>query len=190
MLASRLEGWLNSGDVGSITAVHRVQSFTCPGGAPMGPGGAFPLCTGAPAGEMRNGIQIARRYSEGAIISTDAYGQFLGQVSQAVDAGSSDAYGTGALKLEALSCVDQTAQPTNCPQFVVIFSGIFRPSNIPPLGMGTGREVLLFFAETPAGASMPQITSTWTGIVMANEAPIIFQTGGTLFDLGRVFPVN
>jgi hypothetical protein len=186
-LAATIRDALQAGNAQAILNLHNQQSYECPGGQPQGPGGPFPLCQGRPAGERNTGVALARRYSEGFVVAPPEYLRILGQLLQAADPAAADAYGTGALRLYALSCVDPNAPQASCPRFAVIFSGILRPAAIPPLGTTPGREVLVFFANTEGGAP-PRIESTWTGIVMANEAPMIFQQGGTLFDLGRIYP--
>ena len=185
--ATRLRGLLVGGDVAAIVAANRTQSFSCPGGAPMGPGGPFPLCSGAPAGEARTGIQTARRYSEGFVVSPQQYETILRALLQAVDQGASDPNGGGALDLYALSCLDPAAAPQACTRFAIVFSAIFRSTPVPPISTISGRELLLFQAEVATGSNTPQIVSTWTGIIMANEAPVLFRDGGILFDQGRVF---
>ncbi len=155
----------------------------------MGAGGPFPLCTGAPPGEQRPGYQIARRYSEGSVISRDQFQVRLTQTLQAVDSTTSDASGPGALRLYSIGCVDATATGSSCNRFVLIFSAIFRQAPIPPLPIGAGREVWAFFAEAPASPTgSATITSTWNGIIMPNETATLLQTGGNLFDLGRITP--
>ncbi|HXH23342.1 MAG TPA: hypothetical protein VNN10_15080 [Dehalococcoidia bacterium] len=185
-LASALQRALASADIQAVLALHEQRSYECPGGRPQGPGGPFPLCDGRPAGERNTGVQMARRYSEGFIVAPPDYIRVVGQFLQAADTAASDAFGPGAFRLYSVSCLDPNAPPATCPRFAVVFSAILRQATIPPLGTGPGREVLAFFAATSSGQT--RIESTWTGIIMANEAPVILQQGGTLFDLGRLFP--
>jgi hypothetical protein len=130
---------------------------------------------------------VARRYSEGAVLSTDTYQGSLRGFLQAVDSTASDANGTGALRLVAVSCVDPAQPPANCTRAAAIFSAILRQTSIPGWGIGGGRELLIFYLDTTSAGAGVRIQEMWTGIVMSNESPIFFETGGTLFDLGRVF---
>jgi len=189
-LARYLNDALAARDVQRVERAVAFRNFTCPGGQPLGPGGPYPLCEDLPAGAQRMGAGIARRYSEGAVVSNLDYNRILTQVLEAVDPAASDAFGTGALRLYGLSCVDPAADPATCPRFVVIFSAILRQAMIPPLGIVPGREVLAFFADSvpPGGAGNAAITETWMGIVQPGEGAILFQQGGTLFDLGRIVP--
>jgi hypothetical protein len=188
-LAAMLEAALGARDFAAVSRLNFISTVSCPGGRPSGPGGPFPLCEGAPAGEQRTGVGVARRYSEGAALSVPEYERFLRQFLEAVDGGASDQYGGGALDLAAVSCLEPAGQLQSCPRFTVVFSAILRPAAIPPLGTVPGRELLVFFFEDTAGPSR-RITGTWTGIIQPDEGRVLFQTGGTLFDLGRVFVLN
>ena len=184
--AEQLRSWLEARDVASIGAASRFESVDCPGGSPRGAGGPFPLCDGAAAGEVREGIGVARRYSEGAAISASDYEAYLLSFLDVVDPAAMDEIGGGGLALYALSCVDPAELPAACGRFTVVFSAIPAGSCCPPLGAGgLGRELLIFFVE-PEGIGV--ITSVWTGVILPDEPAIIFEDGGTLFDLGRVFP--
>lgn len=187
VLASRLQAAIASGNAAAITGLATTTSYACPGVRPMGPGGPYPLCEGAAAGETRTGIGIARRYSEGAALSPAAYQAMLTQILQAVDAQASDTVGAGTMRLLAVSCAEATASPATCPRFGVIFSAILRATAVPPLGIVPGREVLVFFGQQQG--SDVRVTETWTGVVMPDEVATLRQ-GGTLFDLGRVFPYS
>ena len=174
-----------------LANANRVQTHTCPGGRPQGPGGPYPLCDGAPANEQRQGMSMARRYSEGNVVSPLEYQRIISQLlSTAVDMAAADAYGPGAMQLYAVSCADAAASPADCSRFAAIFSGIIRQGAVvPPLGVVPGREVLVFYGAPPAaGQTTPVITETWTGVIQPGEKATILQTGGTLFDLGRIFP--
>ncbi len=189
-LAAFLQTRLASGDLESVATANRIESFTCPGTPAQGIGGPFPLCDGAFGGEKRLGVQMNRRYSEGFVVSPEEYQRILRQLLQAADANASDAYGTGALRLYSLSCLDQAAAPVSCPRFAVIFSSILRPTAIPRVGIVPGREILAFMAETPNGVGNAAIFSTWTGIIQPGEGDIMLRGGGTLSDLGRVVPYS
>jgi hypothetical protein len=81
-LARLMQEKLAAGDFAAVASLHRLQAFDCPGGPPLGAGGPFPLCDGAAAGEKRSGLQMARRYSEGYIVSPNDYVRILGQLAQ------------------------------------------------------------------------------------------------------------
>jgi len=185
-LAVNLQAWLSAGSFANIALIYERRTYDCPGGTPQGAGGPFPLCDGAPVGEKRVGLGMARRYSERWVLSQADYVRIIGQLMMAADTSASDAYGPGSFRLYSVSCLDPGAPQASCPRFAVIFSGILRPAVIPPVGTVPGREVLAFLTGTSGGSTL--IESTWTGIIMPDEAPVILQQGGTLFDLGRIYP--
>ena len=47
------------------------------------------------------------------------------------------------------------------------------------------REILIFWLALPLNGGTP-VLAVWTGGVMPDEEPILFDTGGTLSDLGEV----
>jgi hypothetical protein len=186
-LAGSLQGWLKLRNIEGILGIHEQRAYDCPGGRPPGPGGPYPLCDGQRAGERLTGVHMARRYSEGFVVSPPDYIRIVGQLVMAADAGASDSYGPGEFQLYGVTCAAQGAPAAGCPRFGIIFSAILRPAQIPPLGTVPGREVLVFFVTQVPG-QQPQITETWTGIIMPNELQVVLRDGGTLFDLGRVYP--
>jgi hypothetical protein len=186
-VASRLDAWLKAGDIGAVVQATRTSTVMCPGGRPSGAGGPFPVCDGAAAGETRTGVGVARRYSEGATLSVDGYRALVAGFLAAVNPAATDASGSGALRLAALSCLDPAEAPAACTRTAVIFSAIARQASLPGAGIPGGRELLIFYVDTASAGSSTPIRTTWTGIVQDPERPILFETGGTLFDLGRVF---
>ena len=44
----------------------------------------------------------------------------------------------------------------------------------------------MFFAKQSDGD--PGVTSTWTGVILPGEESVILERGGTLSELGRIFP--
>ncbi len=166
----------------------RTSEYTCPGSAPQDVGGPFPLCDGATPGDIRTGVGAARRYSEGSVLSTDGYAGMLLDYVEHSDPLANDDLGDGALRLVAVSCADPDEAPAECSRSLAIFSGILSHQN----GSGTpvGRELLIFWLPTDDLDSQAPISEVWTGIILPGEGDIIFNTGGTLFDLGQVFPVN
>lgn len=186
--AEEIRAWLASADVDSVVGATRTRTYTCTGGS--GAGAPMPLCDGAPNGEQRMGVGVARRYSEGAALSVDDYRAALQAFLDAVNPTASDAGGSGALDLVAVSCVDPSQAPDQCTRSVAIFSAIVRQTTIPGWGIPGGREVLLFWMTADSVDTDTPIEETWTGIVQPDEVPVIMSSGGTLFDLGQVFTVN
>lgn len=184
----QLSEWLSDDDVDAVVGATKTTVYTCPVSAsdPR----PLPLCEGAPAGEQRTGVAMARRYSEGAALSVDDYRVALHAFLDAVDPAASDAGGPGGLDLIAVSCVDPAESPADCSRSVAIFSAIIQRTTIPGWGIGGGREVLLFWMTAESARTNTPVEETWTGIVQAPEVETLTSSGGTLFDLGQVFVVN
>lgn len=186
--AQQVRDWLLSNDIDSVVAATQTTSYTCE--VSTGAGAPWPLCEGAPAGEQRTGVGVARRYSSGAALSVDDYRAALQAFVDAVNPSAGDAGGSGALDLVAVSCVDPSQVPHECTRSVAIFSAIVRQTSIPGWGIPGGREVLLFWMTAESAETVSPVEETWTGIVQAPEVDILTSSGGTLFDLGRVFIVD
>lgn len=186
--ASSINTWLTAGDVESVARATQTHNFICPASRPSGAGGPFPLCAGADPGEGRSGVGVARRYSEGGVVSIDGYHESLRGFMAAIESTASDPNGRGALRLVGVSCVDGAQVPMNCTRSIAIFSAILRQTSLSGIwGVAGGRELLLFYMDTASAETSTPIQEVWTGIVQAPEASTIFETGGTVFDLGRVF---
>lgn len=173
-LGESLEVALGNGDYDSIVDLMQSREETCPGGAPQGAGGPFPLCEGAPQGEVRTGYQLARRYSEGSIVDREGVVTYLEGFMNSVTPQASDAHGEGGLRLQGVSC----AQPAGegCELATVFFTAIVEQSR---------RELLIFWVTLPADPETP-ISMIWNGPILGDEEAILFETGGNLFDLGEV----
>jgi hypothetical protein len=180
--AGLIRAWIAAGDLDALVGAAEVRDYTCPA-EPPNLGGPYPLCEGAPAGEVRAGMAVARRYSEGSTLSPEQYRDFLRGFVDAVDPEAGDAQGSGELRLVAVSCRPPGEDPAACSESIAIFSGI--------LGAGREarerRELLLFFLDTSAGGDEVRVRETWTGIMLEGEPELIFETGANLFDLGEIF---
>jgi len=187
--ARALLGLLRRGNFQAIAEAAETRLYTCPGGRPSGAGGPFPLCEGSSNGTVLTGIGVARRYSEGSVLSIDAYTQGLRNFVDAARPSVNDADGTGELRLAAVSCRDATQQPTACTTSVAIFTAIVQQGPLLSGGSAGGRELLLFYLDTNSAFPDVKIVDTWTGIVEPGEEATLFRTGGVLFDIGRVFPL-
>jgi hypothetical protein len=133
------------------------------------------------------GVAVARRYSEGGLLTVPQYELALRTFIQGVQPAASDAGGSGAMRLVGVSCAVPTEAVRDCSRAAVIFSAIVQQLNVPGWGIPGGRELLIFFVDRESVATERPIQETWTGIVQQPEAAIILQTGGMVFDLGRVF---
>jgi hypothetical protein len=132
-------------------------------------------------------VGVARRYSEGALLSVPQYELALRTFIGGVQPAASDGSGSGALRLTGVSCMRPEEAAVQCLRAAVIFSAIVEPLTIPGWGIPGGRELLFFVIDRDSAETERPIQETWTGIVQSPEAATILQTGGTLFDLGRVF---
>ena len=173
-LAESLEVALQEGNYDAIVELVQQREETCPGGQPQGAGGPFPLCDGAPQGEVRNGYQVGRRYSEGAIVGGEGLAMFIEGFVNAASPDVTDDYGSGEVRLQAVSCAAPAGD--GCDQGTVIFTAILE---------GNRREVLVFWIPLPADPEAP-ISMVWNGILMEDEESIVLEDGGEVFDLGQV----
>ena len=174
-MAESLEVALQDGNYGAIVELRQSREETCPGGEPQGAGGPFPLCEGAPQGEVRTGYQLSRRYSEGFIVSFEGAVMFLEGFVNAASPDVSDDHGSGEVRLQAVSCVLPTG--SDCSEGSIIFTAIL---------VGNRRELLTFFVPIPANATAP-IGRAQTGVVMEDEEPALFESGGEVVGLGQVY---
>lgn len=174
-IGDSVEAALADGNYGAIIDLMQARDETCPGGQPQGAGGPFPLCDGASQGEVRTGYQVARRYSEGGIVDSEGAITFLEGFVNAVTPQATDAHGDGQLRLQGVSCAQQSGE--RCQMATVFFTAILEQSR---------RELLIFWIPLPADPETP-ISSVWNGPIMADEEAVLFQTGGRVFDLGEVY---
>ena len=171
-------------DIESIVEATQTNEYECPDPSNnQGAGGPNPLCEGAPAGEVRTGVALARRYSEGFVHSVESYGEMIQEYIDASDAGAEDDLGSGAMRLIAVSCADASESPSECSKSVAIFSGI-----VSGFEGGTRRELLLFWLPTEDIETSTPIEMVWTGSIPDPDVEIL-RVGGALPDLGNVFPL-
>ena len=174
-LGESLEVALENGDYGAIIDLMQSREQTCPGGQPQGAGGPFPLCEGAAQGEVRTGYDLARRYSEGSFVDRDGVILYVEGFMNAVTPTATDAHGDGALRLQGVSCAQESGG--NCELATVFFTAILEESR---------RELLIFWVPLPASPEKP-INMIWNGAILPDDEPVVFESGGDLFDLGEVY---
>jgi hypothetical protein len=177
-IADSLDVALDQGNYGAIVELMQGREETCPGGAPQGAGGPFPLCEGAQQGEKRTGYQLSRRYSEGYFPGRDGVVLFLEGFVNAASPDVTDAYGSGELRLQAVSCV--TPAGDNCEEAAIIFTAILD---------GNHREVMAFYLPLPADPAAP-ISRAQSGIVLEDEEQALFETGGEVMNFGQVYVLS
>jgi hypothetical protein len=182
ILAQGIERALEKEDVAAVLEFAVVRQFECPGVPPTGPGGPFPLCEGVPRFEARDGLPIGRRFSEGFVVDREGLRRFIAAFVQEVRPDARDRVGSGELELYAMSCEREAVavQNVSCARAAIIFSAIIGQAS------SQRRELLIFWAVPGFMRETLPVESVWTGIVMDDEIPIIFQRGGRLFDLGQV----
>lgn len=175
----QIEGWLKNGDFGAVVRVMRPQSITCP--APPRQGSpALPVCEGAAGGETRQGYGLSRRYSEGAAVSADGMQQALRSFLESVDRAARDDVGAGDLKFFTIGC-DQP-QGNLCSRYAYVFSAVVVQEKVRP-----HRELLIFYAASPAPTQALEVVEVRTGIILPGEEAV-FQGDGRVFDLGELRP--
>ncbi|HWO73723.1 MAG TPA: hypothetical protein VNN21_09220 [Dehalococcoidia bacterium] len=182
ILAQGIERALQAGRVDAVVDLAAPTLHVCPGPRPQGSGGPFPLCNGAAPSEGRFGYNVGRRYSEGAAVTENEFRARIQRFVDSVHVRAQDEVGKGDLRLFAFTCTQRAApaQNVSCARLGIVFSAVVGE------GSDAHREVLIFWAVAGyAGKTLP-ITEVWDGIVLAEERPILFQTGGHLPDLGEV----
>jgi hypothetical protein len=127
---------------------------------------------------VRTGYQLARRYSEGFVVDRNGVILFLEEFMNSLDTAAADAHGEGALRFQAVSCAQEPGDV--CQLATAVFTGIVS---------GGERALLIFWVPLPASPDTP-IAMVWTGPVLPDEVPVVFEDGGNLFDLGEVFLVE
>lgn len=180
--ALQLGRLLEGGDVPSIAALAVPADVTC-----RGDGRGLPLCADASVGEVRSGIGVVWRYSEGAVYNAPDYQGLIRAFRDLADSSQADLLGTGALRLLGVGCRDGAQPPRDCARPTVIFTAILRPASFPNFGVPGGRMILLFELGG-ASTGTVALVETWVGVVLKDELQGLLQ-GGTLFDLGRISPL-
>jgi hypothetical protein len=192
ILALGIERALDAGNVDAVIDFGRVITYVCPGPKPEAPGQPFPLCDGALTGELRKGYGITERFTESSIVDRDGYRAFIESFLHDVQPSAGDAVGPGDLRVYAMSCSQKAfpVQNVSCGRAAVILSAILDH------GDGPVRELLIFWAAPGSTFQLGFngrgliINEVWRSTIPADEVPILFQTGGTLPDLGIVNVVS
>jgi len=182
ILAQGIERALQSGQVEAVVDLAAPTLHVCPGPRPLAAGGPFPLCNGAASSEGRFGYNVGRRYSEGGAVTEAGFRARIQEFVDSVHGRARDDVGRGDLRLYAFTCTDRAfpAQNVSCARLGIVFSAMVGE------GPAVHREVLVFWAVAGfAGKTLP-ITEVWDGIVLDEEVPVLFRTGGHLPDLGDV----
>lgn len=116
--ALQLQRWLNHGDAQAIADLLLLEEVECPGPAPRGLGGPYPLCDDSAPGERRAGAHIVRLASEGGMGSRDYFRDGLLSQVQAISSG-----GMSRLAISMLGCADTAVTALSCSDgFSVIFA--------------------------------------------------------------------
>jgi hypothetical protein len=186
VLALGIERALQAGNIEAVIEFMAPRLFICPGGSPQGAGGPFPLCDGAEKDTGRTGLHFGRRYSEGGVTSIDGIRAILTRFLDDIDPNARDSVGEGRLRLYAFSCSTPAIrfQNVSCAREGIILSAIVGE------GSSQRRELLIFWAAGGfQGRTLPVI-EVWDGAILTNEVPILFQSGGTLPDLGEVYAID
>jgi len=186
VLALGIERALQTGNVEALLDFMAPRLFICPGGRPEGAGGPFPLCEGAQKDDGRTGLPFGRRYSEGGVMSIDSIRKMIQGFLDGIDPNAHDDVGEGRLRLYAFSCSEPAIrfQNVSCAREGIILSAI--------IGRGASqrRELLIFWAVGGFQGKTLPVTEVWDGAILTHEAPVLFQDGGHLDDLGEVYAID
>ena len=187
ILAQGIERALQAGNVDAVVELGAPRLYVCPDARPQGLGGPFPLCDGAGGDEGRVGYPVGRRFSEGAVVDAAGLRAMLQTFLTTIRPDARDAVGSGGLRLYAFGCtqVASRVQPVSCARLGIILSAIVSSGGSEPR-----RELLVFWAVGGfLGRTLP-FNEVWEGIVMQQESAVLFETGGTLPDLGEVHVID
>ncbi|MGE3411434.1 MAG: hypothetical protein AB7L91_04345 [Dehalococcoidia bacterium] len=113
------------GDSAAVVSLSKSKPFTCPG-PNGGPGGPFPLCNGAPTGEIRLGFPIRRIGGEpGAVVEADIV-RLVAEWTARTEPSLSDEFGDGGARAYSVACPKTGPEESRgCgEQFSLIFSGL------------------------------------------------------------------
>jgi hypothetical protein len=186
VLALGIERALQFGNVDAVVDFGEPRFYDCPGRPQQAPGEPFPLCEGNPEFTREQGYPIARRYSEGSVVDEEGLGGFIQTFVDHIDPEAEDEAGDGRIRLYAFGC-PQRATPlinVSCARLAIILSAILRD------GEETRRELLVFWAVGLFGGETLPVTEVWDGVILSDERPILFETGGYISDLGEVYVID
>jgi DNA-binding CsgD family transcriptional regulator len=144
-VALQLQPVVEGRDLDTLVSLMSSEDHVCPGGAPQGAGGPFPLCTGASAGEVRTGYLIFTHLSQGLVVSAE-------QLKAEFDRDLS-----GAFELSSIGCKTGDA---DCSEFLVAFSRVdaAQPPAYP-----------FFYLAAELDAGIAQLVALGRGYDMATE---------------------
>jgi hypothetical protein len=180
ILGQGIERALQGGHVDAVMEFGAPRLYICPG--PGRSDSPSPLCDRVGADEGRPGYPVKRRGGEASVVPPEVVRATLKAFVDAIQPEAEDEVGDGEMRLYAFSCTHQAfpAQNLSCAREGIILSAIL------DRGEGMQRELLVFWAEGGfAGRTLP-FTELWDGVVSADEAALLFDTGGRLDDLGDV----
>ena len=186
VLALGIERALQFGNVDAVVDFGEPRFYDCPGRPQQAPGEPFPLCEGNPEFTREEGYPIARRYSEARVVDQEGLGDFIQSFVDRVDPGAEDDVGDGEIRLYAFGC-PQRATPlinVSCARLAIILSAIVRD------GGETHRELLVLWAVGLFGGETLPVAEVWDGVILSDERPILFETGGYISDLGDIYVVD
>lgn len=147
-----VQRWLELREYDAIVSLLSVEEVVCPGPAPMGLGGPYPLCDGSAPGERRYGTPITRPQSEGGVGGVDFFRETLTRRD-------------GTMRLVSVGCPDTEADGGRaCGDR---FSLIFAAPDCPARGGCTARPVTAFLVDRQVSGQFRLAT-----IIFAAEAAV------------------
>ena len=186
-LAERLVSLMEQGNLDAILALAEPVPATCPSGGLGGPSAA--LCTGAASGELRFGYWDVQA-GEGLIVTEAEWRRTLDRwIAGIAVAQGSDVYGPGGLRIGAISCARDAAQPSGVCRAEEIRSHltfINSPATDPASGIGLpGQRISFHFTLrlTPTGESRIEGFGT---VVPPNSVLLPFEIEAVLREGGPV----
>ena len=186
VLALGIERALQFGNVEAVVDFGEPRFYDCPGRPQEQAGEPFPLCEGSPEFTRLEGYPIARRYSEGSVVDENGLHDFIQRFVDSVNPDATDEVGDGRLRLYAFGCPERATPLINvsCARLAIILSAI--------VGQGdtAHRELLIFWAVGLFRGETLPVTEVWDGVILPDEQPILFRTGGYISDLGDVYVID
>jgi hypothetical protein len=186
VLGVSIERALQFGNVDAVMSFTEPDFYDCPGRPQQKADEPFPLCDGVPEFTRLEGYPIARRYSEHSIVDAASLRAFLQRFVDSVNPDARDEVGDGRLRLYAFGCPERAPPLLNvsCTRLAIVLSGIVGQ------GEDAHRELLVFWAVGQFRGETLPVTEVWDGVILDDEYPVLFQSGGYISDLGDVYVID
>ena len=149
--ASQLARHVLEGDGEAVMSSSKSTFYECPGPDAAAIGPPFPLCEGAPAGEVRAGFPSTWGFGyKGGVVTEADVARDITEWSAHADGSLSDEFGDGAPRAYSIACTEVPAdEGSKCgDEFSLIFSGLTAGSSS---GESLGRWMLVVYVHRNEG---------------------------------------